>query len=94
MPTRVDALREALTAALQPQLLEIDDDSHRHAGHAGARGGGGHYKVRIVSERFSGLSPLARHRRVHEILAELMQRDIHALALETRTPEEAAARTR
>jgi Stress-induced morphogen (activity unknown) len=61
--TRVERIRAALEAAFAPQRLEVEDDSHRHAGHAGARDGRGHFNVLIVSEAFAGMAPLARHRR-------------------------------
>lgn len=89
---RPAAIRAALEAALAPVALAVRDDSHKHAGHAGARDGRGHFAVSIVSEAFAGLAPLARHRRVYAALGELMQTDIHALAIEARTPAEAAAR--
>jgi BolA protein len=86
---RPAAIRAALEAALQPTVLELRDDSDRHAGHAGARDGRGHFAVRIVSAAFAGLSPLARHRRVFAALGTLMQTDIHALAIDARAPGEA-----
>jgi BolA protein len=70
-----------LRSALAPEELEVQDDSHQHAGHAGAREGG-HYSVRIVSSRFTGLHRVARHRLVYDSLGELMQRGIHALAID------------
>ena len=73
--------------ALQPQQLAVRDDSHLHAGHAGAREGR-HFSVRIVSERFHGHSRVARHRLVYDALAQWMHRGIHALALTTSTPQE------
>ena len=76
-----------LSAALQPASLEVQDDSHLHAGHAGAREGR-HFSVRVVSERFNGLSRLARHRLVYDCLTLLMQRGIHALAIDARAPGE------
>ena len=76
-----------LSAALQPASLEVQDDSHLHAGHAGAREGR-HFSVRVVSERFNGLSRLARHRLVYDCLTVLMQRGIHALAIDARAPGE------
>jgi BolA protein len=82
-------MRNAL-AVLDPLELEIVDESHRHAGHAGAASGRGHYRVRLVSNRFSGLKPLARHRAVYDALGALLQTDIHALTLETLSPAEAA----
>ncbi len=76
-----------LSAALQPASLEVLDDSHLHAGHAGAREGR-HFSVRVVSARFNGLSRLARHRLVYDSLNSLMQRGIHALAIDARAPGE------
>ncbi len=87
---RVDAIRAALQAALAPVQLEIRDDSQRHAKHAGAQDGRGHFHVEIVSDAFAGLAPLARHRAVYAALGELMTTDIHALSMRARTPEEAA----
>lgn len=86
---RVEAIRTALEAALAPVQLEIRDDSHRHAGHEGAKDGRGHFHVEIVSEAFAGLAPLARHRAVYAALGSLMQTDIHALSMRARTPAEA-----
>ena len=71
--------------------IEIVDDSQRHAGHAGAAGGAGHYRVRIVSDRFQGLSTVARHRLVYDSVTDWMPHRIHALNIEARTPEEARA---
>ena len=88
MNARVDGIRERLTAALAPLELAIEDESHRHAGHAGARDGRGHFRVRVVSAAFRGQLPLARHRAVYAALGELMQTDIHALAIDARAPEE------
>jgi BolA family transcriptional regulator, general stress-responsive regulator len=75
----------ALAAALQPTQLEVQDDSHLHAGHAGAREGR-HFSVRVVSERFNGLSRLARHRLVYDAVASLIPRGIHAMAIDARAP--------
>jgi BolA protein len=86
---RPAAIRAALEAALAPLSLDVRDDSHLHAGHAGARDGRGHFHVRVVSEAFAGLAPLARHRRIYAALGALMQTDIHALSIDARTPEEA-----
>ncbi len=87
--SRVERIRAALASALQPTVLEVVDDSHRHAGHEGARDGRGHFTVRITSAAFAGKPPLARHRAVYAALGEMMQTDIHALAIEARTPDEA-----
>lgn len=88
-PTRAgrQAIEEALRTALQPLELDIQDDSHLHAGHAGAREGG-HYTVRIVSTRFEGLSRVARHRLVYDALQGLIQSGIHALAIQARSPHD------
>jgi len=76
-----------LQQALAPQSLSVQDDSHQHAGHAGAKEGG-HYSVRIISDRFTGLNRVARHRLVYHSLGELMQNGIHALAIDARAPDE------
>lgn len=78
-------------AALEPSLLEVRDDSHLHAGHAGSASGGGHYHLLIVSSRFAAQSRLARQRAVLDALGELMQGPIHALSMSARTPDEHAA---
>ena len=87
--TRVERIRALLDAALIPQSLEVVDDSARHAGHAGARDGRGHFNVDIVSDAFAGVAPLARHRKVYAALGDMMETDIHALSIRARTPEEA-----
>jgi BolA protein len=79
---------ERLLAGLEPEFIELSDDSARHAGHAGARSGGGHYQLTVVSPRFAGKSRLERHRMVYAALGSLMQREIHALALRTYAPGE------
>ncbi|XQA74715.1 BolA family protein [Xanthomonas sacchari] len=78
---RVARIRAALEAAFAPQALEVEDDSHRHAGHAGARDGRGHFNVHIVSATFAGMAPLARHRAIYAALGDMMQTDIHALSI-------------
>jgi len=70
--TRVERIRAALEAAFAPSRLEVEDDSHRHAGHAGARDGRGHFNVLIVSPVFAGKAPLARHRAVYAALGDMM----------------------
>ena len=79
---RVELIRERLTTALSPIHCEVIDESHKHVGHAGARDGRGHFRVRIISDRFAGLNPIARHRLVYEALGELMTTDVHALSIE------------
>jgi BolA protein len=81
------AIESALRAALQPTSLDVQDDSHLHAGHAGAREGK-HFSVRITSPHFSGCKPVARHRLVYDALRLLMPAGIHALAIEARAPDE------
>ncbi|MFO1495532.1 MAG: BolA family protein [Lysobacterales bacterium] len=85
---RPELMRERLQLALQPTALEIIDESHLHAGHAGARDGRGHFRVRVVSQVFRGQRPLARHRLIYAALGELMTTDIHALSILALTPEE------
>ncbi|HPO24768.1 MAG TPA: BolA family protein, partial [Arenimonas sp.] len=77
-------------AALKPASLEIVDQSHRHAGHAGARDGRGHFDVRIVSDAFKGKLPLARHRLVFAAVGNLMETDIHALSIKALSTDEAS----
>ncbi len=89
-PERVARIREKLTGALAPVLLEVNDESYKHAGHAGARGGQGHFSVTVVSEAFTGRLPLARHRLVYAALGEMMTTDIHALAITAKAPDEVA----
>lgn len=75
-------------AALDPDSLELLDESGQHVGHEGAKDGGGHFRLLIVSKAFSGKSSQARHRMVYEALAPLMKKEIHALAIKAYTPEE------
>lgn len=82
---RIALIRERL-AALSPSLLEIEDESHLHAGHAGAAGGAGHYRLRVIASCFAGLSAVARHRLVYHQLQDLIPFPIHALALDTQAP--------
>lgn len=84
-------IRARLLEALNPSAVEVRDDSHLHAGHVGAKDGGGHFSVRIVAEEFRGLAPLVRHRRVYAALGEMMNGPIHALAITALTPEESGS---
>ena len=86
MGVSADQIRAALAAQLAPRTLEVIDDSHLHAGHAGAREGR-HFTVRITSERFAGLSRIARHRLVYDALRSLIPEGIHALAIEAQVPD-------
>ena len=88
MPTnRYDMIRARLCSTLTPTQLELQDDSHLHAGHVGANSGG-HYTVRIVSPQFAGLRTLARHQLVYRSLGEMMQGEIHALSIVALAPDE------
>lgn len=85
-----DAIREKLTRAFAPVSLTVVDESDRHAGHAGAHPGGeSHFRVEIVSAAFAGHGRIARHRMVHEALAEELAGRVHALAIRAATPDEA-----
>lgn len=84
--SRVERIREALQQAFDPQRLDVVDDSHRHAGHEGARDGRGHFKVVIVSAAFAGMLPLARHRAIYAALGTMMETDIHALSIKAESP--------
>ena len=83
---RAERLRVRLQASFAPLELDIEDESHLHAGHAGAAGGLGHFRIRIVAEAFRGVAPIVRHRRVYEAVGDLLETDIHALAIEARPP--------
>jgi BolA protein len=78
----------ARLAPLEPLQIEIIDESHKHAGHAGARDGGGHYVLRIVSARFAGKNTVARHRMIYSALGDMMKREIHALTIQASAPDE------
>ncbi|WP_428409547.1 BolA family protein [Hyphococcus sp.] len=87
-----DSIHKKLDDALKPDRLEVMDESHLHAGHAGAREGGeSHFRLLIVAKAFEGKTRVARQRMVNDILREELQGPIHALAMKTLTPEEAAA---
>jgi len=82
-------IRERLTGHLNPERVEVEDDSHRHRGHAGAAAGGGHFNVLVVSSVFTGCNRLQRHRLVYEAMGDAMRADtIHALSIRALTPEE------
>ena len=85
---RVELIRDRINRALAPVQLDIIDDSHRHAGHAGAAAGGGHFSVRIVSDKFSKHKLIERHRMVYQAVSDLMPAEIHALSITAVTPEE------
>ncbi|MBL0030290.1 MAG: BolA family transcriptional regulator [Rhodanobacteraceae bacterium] len=83
---RVAEIRRRLDAAFSPASIEVIDDSHKHAGHEGARDGRGHFTVHISAAAFRGQSPLAQHRAIYAALGELMSTDIHALAIRSGAP--------
>ena len=85
---RVKRIQALLEAAFAPESLDVEDDSHRHAGHEGAKSGLGHFNVSIVSENFNGMKMLARHRAVYAALGDMMQTDIHALAIDAVASDE------
>ena len=87
----IERMRDRL-AALAPVEISIEDDSARHARHPGAASGGGHYNLRLVSPRFEGTPRVERHRLVYDALADLMQREIHALAMVLLAPGETESR--
>jgi BolA protein len=84
---RAQRLRERLQSRFAPAQLTVQDESHLHAGHAGAASGQSHFRIRIVSEAFRGISPLGRHRLVYAAVDDLLKSDIHALAIEALPPD-------
>ena len=90
MRPTADEVRDRMVAAFPGAAVTVRDDSHLHAGHEGARGGAGHFAVRIVSAAFAGLRTVARHRLVYDPVRDWMPHRIHALSIDARTPEEAS----
>lgn len=88
---RIALFEEDLRKNFAIEHLDIEDESHLHAGHAGAASGGGHFKLTIISPDFKGLSSVARHRSVYAALNEHIPQEIHALTILAKTPEEAFA---
>lgn len=85
---RVQRIEAALQSAFRPQTLRVEDESHQHAGHAGARDGRGHFRVHITADAFRGQPLIQRHRAVYAAVGDMMQTDIHALAIHARAPDE------
>jgi len=85
---RTEMIEARLRDAFAPASLEVIDQSHLHAGHAGARSGGGHYDVIIVSDKLEGKSQVARHRMIYDALGDMMHAQIHALSIKAYTPDE------
>ena len=86
--TREEKLLDRLRTGLAAEHVALEDESARHAGHEGARGGGGHYSVLVVSTRFAGLDRLARHRAVYAAVVDMIPNEVHALSIRGLTPEE------
>ncbi|MFU8896520.1 MAG: BolA family protein [Gammaproteobacteria bacterium] len=84
--TRVELIRARLLDALEPELLEIEDESHLHAGHAGARDGRGHFRVTVVAAAFADRRAIQRHQLIYKALGSLMETDIHALSIQAFAP--------
>jgi BolA protein len=87
---RIERIRRAVETALSPDRVEVIDESHLHAGHAGAQSGLGHFRVNIVASAFEGRSPIQRHRLVYAAVGDMMTTDIHALSIDAITPGERA----
>ena len=87
-PARVERIQALLETAFEPESLVVQDDSHKHVGHEGAKGGLGHFSVAIVSAKFNGMTRLARHRAVYAALDDMLQTDIHALAIDAVASDE------
>lgn len=88
---RIREIRERLTVNLLPLQLDISDDSHQHVGHAGARGGAGHFTVHITTAAFTDKPLIERHRMIYESLQDMMHTEIHALSIQARSPDELQA---
>lgn len=86
--SRIEELRDRITGALGADVVEVQDDSAEHRGHAGARGGAGHYSVVVVAGRFAGMGRVDRHRAVYDAVGDMIPLEVHALAVRAYTPEE------
>ena len=84
----IEQIQTRLNTALSPEQLDIVDNSASHAGHAGARSGGGHYHVNIIANAFEGKSLVQRHQLIYQALGEMMKTDIHALGITATSPSE------
>ncbi len=83
---RIPRIKQLLTDSLNAQSVEVIDESHKHAGHAGAKTGMGHFEVHIVADAFAGKSLIQKHRMVYDALGDMMKTDIHALSIKASTP--------
>lgn len=88
MNARIQQMERLLQSALTPDHVAIVDESHLHAGHEGAKSGGGHYALTVVADLFAGLDTVKRHRLVYAALGEMMYKEIHALSIRALTPDE------
>lgn len=86
MTDRINMIRQRL-AVLNPSELQIEDQSHLHAGHAGAKSGKGHFAITIIAEQFAGKSLLEKHRMVYSALGDAMETDIHAISIKALSPQ-------
>jgi len=86
--SRIEDLRNRITSALGADIVELQDDSAKHRGHAGSRGGAGHYSVVVVAARFAGMGRVERHRAVYDAVGDMIPGEVHALAVRALTPEE------
>ena len=85
---RLETIRQRIEAAMNPEVLSVEDEGHLHVGHEGAKDGRGHFRVMVVAECFEGRSQIQRHRMIYEALGSLMASDIHALAIEAYSSSE------
>jgi stress-induced morphogen len=85
---RLAEITARLEATFSPESLQVDDESHLHAGHEGAKDGRGHFRVLVISDKFQDQSPIKRHRMIYQAMGDMMQSDIHALTIEAFTPDE------
>ena len=85
---RLVEIRTRLEGALSPETLQVEDEGHLHIGHEGAKDGRGHFRVLVVSDQFHGKTPIQRHRIIYQAMGDLMQTDIHALAIDAYSPDE------
>jgi len=88
MNSRSDIIKNTLSAAIQHEFIEVLDDSKSHAGHEGAKAGGGHFYLTMVSTEFANKSRIQRHQLIYAALGDMMKHDIHALSIKAYTPEE------
>lgn len=86
--SRIEELQDRITSALGADIVQVQDDSEKHRGHAGARGGAGHYTVLVVAERFAGMGRVERHRAVYDAVGDMIPTQVHALAVRALTPDE------